>query len=80
MNELRASDVIARPGETLVELRCPELEPRAKNGRCNHLLIRYSQSAGLSHVETFCNACSTRAEWRLQEGRRPVYKVTDRRV
>jgi len=73
MTELRAKDVAVGDGETLVELRCPEHE-------CGHLLIRFRQAQGSSIVETFCRKCGTKAVWRLEMGRRPVYKVTERRV
>ena len=73
MGELRANDVRARNGETLTELRCPEQG-------CGRLLLRFSQAAGSSLVETFCNACGTRAVWQFTKGQRPKYTVTSRRM
>lgn len=73
MSELRARDVTAKKVAGLMEVRCPE-------DRCNRLLIRFDQAIGESLVETFCSHCGTRAEWRFQGGRRPVYKVTERRI
>jgi len=75
VSELRAKDVTGTLG--MMELRCPET---AGGSVCNRLLIRFQQAGGESLVETFCSHCGTRAEWRLHSGRRPMYKVTERRV
>jgi hypothetical protein len=70
---LRAKDMEAKAGETLLELRCPE-------AGCRRLLIRFRQARGASIVETFCEGCQVWAEWTLQDGLRPIYQVVRKRI
>jgi phage FluMu protein Com len=70
---LRAKDMEAKAGETLVELRCPEQH-------CGRLLYKFLQVAGRSEAQTLCPKCGTLAQWTLQTGQRPMYKTIQRRV